>query len=163
MGGPKITFRPGRVDAKSADESVPDGRLPNATKKADHLREVFHRMGFTDRDIVALSGAHTVGKAHPERSGFEGPWTSNPYKFDNDFFVELLKGYWTQKPGTQQFEDPTKKLMMLPSDLALIEDPGFRPIVEEYAKDQSSFFKDFAAAFQKLTELGWEGKLGDPQ
>ena len=26
----------------------------------DHLREVFYRMGFTDRDIVALSGGHTL-------------------------------------------------------------------------------------------------------
>ena len=26
-------------------------------------------MGFNDREIVALSGAHTVGRAHKDRSG----------------------------------------------------------------------------------------------
>lgn len=29
-----------------------------------HLRNVFYRMGFGDQEIVALSGAHTIGRAH---------------------------------------------------------------------------------------------------
>ena len=53
-----------------------------------------------------------------------------------------------------QFEDPTGKLMMLPSDIVLVQDKKFRQYVKEYAKDQQLFFKDFAAAFQKLEELG---------
>jgi catalase (peroxidase I) len=49
---------------------TPDGRLPAAdagdgagkeTRKG--LRAVFGRMGFDDRDIVALSGAHALGGA----------------------------------------------------------------------------------------------------
>ena len=40
------------------------------------------------------------------------------------------------------------------SDLALIEDPRFRRYVEAYAADEKVFFRDFAAAFQKLMELG---------
>ena len=31
--------------------------------------------GFTDQEIVALSGAHALGRCHSTRSGFEGPWT----------------------------------------------------------------------------------------
>jgi len=27
---------------------------------ASHLREIFYRMGLTDKDIVALSGGHTL-------------------------------------------------------------------------------------------------------
>lgn len=38
--------------------------------------------------------------------------------------------------------------------IALIEDPVFRPWVEKYAADQELLFKDFAAAFGKLLELG---------
>ena len=47
--------------------------------------------------------------------------------------------------------------MMLPSDLVLIEDPKFMKYVDIYAKDQKKFFADFAAAFQKLEELGTTG------
>ena len=35
----------------------PNGEFPDGTKKpGDHLRKVFYRMGFSDQDIVALSG-----------------------------------------------------------------------------------------------------------
>ena len=44
--------------------------------------------------------------------------------------------------------------MMLPSDIALIQDPKLRHFVEIYAKDEDAFFRDFAAAFSKLLELG---------
>jgi len=51
-------------------------------------------------------------------------------------------------------EDSTGKLMMLPSDIALIQDPEFKKYVEKYAKNEDLFFKDFAKAFSKLLELG---------
>jgi cytochrome c peroxidase len=47
--------------------------------------------------------------------------------------------------------------MMLPSDIALIEDKKLKPYVLEYAKDQKKFFADFAAAFEKLETLGTSG------
>ena len=43
---------------------------PNeAAGPAPHLRWVFYRQGFNDQEIVALSGAHTMGRAHASRSG----------------------------------------------------------------------------------------------
>lgn len=46
------------------------------------------------------------------------------------------------------------ELMMLPTDLALIEDAAFKPWVEAYADDKDLFFDDFSKAFAKLIELG---------
>ena len=40
----------------------PDGRLPDASKGPPHLRDIFYRMGFNDQEIVALSGAHALGR-----------------------------------------------------------------------------------------------------
>lgn len=139
-GGPEVPFHPGREDKP---EPPPEGRLPDAKKGCDHLREVFAQtMGLSDQDIVALSGAHTLGRGHMERSGFEGPWTSNPLIFDNSYFTELLSG---GKEG----------LLQLPSDKALLDDPAFRPLVEKYAKDEDAFFADYAEAHLKLSELGF--------
>ncbi|CAI9104741.1 OLC1v1003478C1 [Oldenlandia corymbosa var. corymbosa] len=138
-GGPTIEFVPGRKDSKASPR---EGRLPDAKKGVPHLKEVFYRMGLSDKDIVALSGGHTLGRAHPERSGFEGPWTKEPLKFDNSYFVELLKG-------------ESEGLLKLPTDIALLEDPQFRKFVEIYAKDEDAFFRDYAASHKKLSELGF--------
>jgi cytochrome c peroxidase len=121
-----------------------------------HLRDVFYRMGFDDRDIVALSGAHSMGRAHTSRSGFDGPWTRAPTAFSNELFRELTENTWSERKwnGPRQFTDPTGELMMLPSDMALVYDPSFKKYVEIYAKDEEQFFKDFARAWKKLQENG---------
>jgi len=157
VGGPKIPIHFGRTDAPNGTHCPPNGRLPDASQGAAHLRDVFYRMGFTDREIVALSGAHTLGRCHITRSGYDGPWTRNPLKFDNTFFKNLLFLEWRPKvwDGPLQYEDvDTGELMMLPTDMALRTDPEFRVFVEMYAKDQDLFFRDFGNAFAKLLALG---------
>ncbi|KAJ4783765.1 Ascorbate peroxidase [Rhynchospora pubera] len=138
-GGPTVDFAPGRRDSSVCPR---EGRLPDAKQGNQHLRDVFYRMGLSDKDIVALSGGHTLGRAHPERSGFEGPWTKEPLKFDNSYFVELLKG-------------EAEGLLKLPTDKAMLDDPKFRHYVELYAKDEDLFFKDYAESHKKLSELGF--------
>ena len=39
LGGPKIPWRPGRVDGVAA-QCTPDGRLPDASQGSDHVRNV---------------------------------------------------------------------------------------------------------------------------
>lgn len=93
MQGPTIPWRPGRADA-DASLCTPDGRLPDASKDQSHLRAIFGRMGFDDREIVALSGAHALGRCHTDRSGFEGPWSFSPTVVSNDYFRLLLDEKW---------------------------------------------------------------------
>mmetsp|Transcript_5026 Transcript_5026/g.14801 ORF Transcript_5026/g.14801 Transcript_5026/m.14801 type:complete len:414 (+) Transcript_5026:72-1313(+) len=166
MGGPAIVTRFGRTDAKNAREGCQtnDGRLPDADKGADHLRAIFHPKGFDDRAIVALSGAHTVGKCHIERSGFDGQWTENHLKFDNSYFKELLEKTYTDETtakGMPQCRHAPSNTMMLKTDLALLADPVFKTHVEEYARDQALFFTDFTKAWVKLQENGCEFLLRD--
>ena len=165
MGGPVIPWRPGRADF-TADKCTPDGRLPDATKKSNHLRDIFGRMGFNDQvgrvrrrkracvcgvvracvlgsppvgcrmrgvhrlpssrpshtaravrwrptcpptpqEIVALSGAHALGRCHTNRSGFDGPWTRSPTTFSNDYYVTLLNEKWVPRrwAGPAQWTD----------------------------------------------------------
>ena len=130
MAGPKVTFRWGRTDAneptdpKDDPRFSPDGRLPDGDKHAQHLRDIFYRMGFDDRAIVALSGkdfainyeylvsfclfveielliifsgAHAVGRCHTDRSGFWGPWTYAESTFSNEYFRLMFEEKWTPK------------------------------------------------------------------
>lgn len=156
MGGPRVPWTPGRTDAADGSKCPVDGRLPDASKDAVHIREVFYRMGFNDRDIVALIGAHTLGHCHADRSGYVGPWTRDPFGFDNSYFTLLLDEPWRVKKGMfpVQFEDSTGDLMMLPGDLALIIDPAFRKYVELYAKDEDAWHMDFASAFGRMLAFG---------
>ena len=110
------------------------------------MRDVFHRMGFTDREMVCLIGAHTLGRCHTDRSGYWGPWNKAENKFNNALFTFLLNKEWTVKKthegkrwkGPLQYENPTGELMMLPSCIAMIKDEVMRSYVEMYAADQVS-------------------------
>ena len=163
MGGPAVPWKSGRVDGKPA-QVTPDGRLPAADKGAPKataaaLRQTFGRMGFNDQEIVALSGAHALGRCHPDASGYAGPWTPTPTLLTTAYYSLLLNEKWTPKKwdGPLQYEERSGKLMMLPSDLTLVQDARFAKYVRLYAKDSKRFYADFSAAFAKLLELGAEG------
>ncbi len=103
MQGPVIPWRPGRKD-KDVAACTPDGRLPDGSKDQSHLRAIFGRMGFNDQEIVALSGAHALGRCHVDRSGFDGPWTFSPTVVTNDYYNLLLdeKWHWRKWNGPKQ-------------------------------------------------------------
>lgn len=158
-GGPKIPMKYGRVDVSGSEQCPEEGRLPDAgpPSPATHLRDVFYRMGLNDKEIVALSGAHTLGRSRPDRSGWgkpetkytkDGPgapggqsWTVQWLKFDNSYFKDIKE---------RRDED----LLVLPTDAALFEDPLFKEYAEKYAVDQDAFFMDYAEAHAKLSNLG---------
>ncbi|GJW87983.1 probable L-ascorbate peroxidase 6, chloroplastic/mitochondrial isoform X1 [Tanacetum coccineum] len=158
-GGPKIPMKYGRVDVSGPEQCPEEGRLPDAgpPSPADHLRAVFYRMGLSDKDIVALSGAHTLGRSRPERSGWgkpetkytkEGPgapggqsWTVKWLRFDNSYFKDIK-------------EKRDEDLLVLPTDAALFDDPSFKVFAEKYAEDEKAFFTDYAEAHAKLSNLG---------
>jgi len=159
MGGPEVPWKSGRkdIDIQTQESLVPEnGRLPDAEKGADHIESVFSRMGFNDREIVALLGAHSLGHCHTDTSGYNGKWTRSPTTFTNMFYIHLLKSNWQPKQldgGLTQYE--AGGLMMLPADMALRDDDRFRKYVQEFASNKGVFFTAFAEAFGKLLELGF--------
>lgn len=109
MLGPNMPYRPGRSD-RDVSACTPDGRLPDGAKTQDHLRDIFYRMGFNDQEIVALSGAHALGRCHTDRSGFSGPWTFSPTVLTNDYYTLLLNEKWQWKKW-----DGPKQVSRIPS------------------------------------------------
>ena len=103
-------------------------------------------------------------------SGLEGAWTTEPAKWDNNFFEnlfnyewELIKGpggawQWTPKDESAQgtvpdAHDPSKKHapMMLTTDLSLRMDPIYAPISKRFHENPEEFADAFAKAWYKLT------------
>ena len=110
------------------------------------------------------NGANTI------TSGLEGSWTTNPTRWDNEYFHILLTYDWELKKspaGAWQWEpinikeedkpvdafDPTVKRnpIMTDADMAMKMDPKYREISERFHKDPAYFNDVFARAWFKLT------------
>jgi len=63
---------------------------------------------------------------------------------------------WTPRvwDGPLQYENNTKTLMMLPTDLALKTDPEFSKHCAVFAKDEAAFRASFKKSYEKLISLG---------
>lgn len=155
-----------------------------------------------EETVALTAGGHTIGKMHgngnaaevgadPEAadiaeqglgwsyknpgkitSGLEGAWTTNPDRWDNEFFKLLFKyeDKWVNvksPAGAKQWEpsemdeedmpvdqnDPSikRKIAMSDADMALIKDPEYRKISEKFLNDQAALDDAFARAWFKLT------------
>jgi catalase-peroxidase len=102
--------------------------------------------------------------------GPEGAWTTDPAKWDNNYFDNLFGYEWeltTSPAGAKQWtpkdasasgtvpdaHDPSKKHapMMLTTDLALKLDPIYAPISKRFHEHPEELADAFAKAWYKLT------------
>ena len=186
-GGPKIDMIYGRVDATGSDQCSPEGNLPDAEAGPEgkyggaggtsstedstpngHLRKVFYRMGLNDEEIVALSGAHTFGRAYKDRSGLgaeKTKFTDGSKQFRKDGKEANYKAggsSWTEKWlifdnsyfTTMPDKSADPELLKLSTDKTLFDDEGFAPFAEKFRDSQDEFFKSYALAHKNLSELG---------
>ncbi len=109
-------------------------------------------------------GVHTI------TSGLEGAWTTDPIKWDNNYFENLFNYEWelVKSPaGAHQWapkngagagtvpdaHDKAKRHapMMATTDLALKVDPIYAPIAKRFHDNPAEFADAFAKAWFKLT------------
>ncbi len=103
-------------------------------------------------------------------SGLEGAWTTEPAKWDNNYFENLFAYEWeqTKSPaGATQWipaggaaadavpdaHDASKSHapIMFTTDLSLREDPIYGPISKRFHENPAEFAEAFAKAWYKLT------------
>ncbi len=103
-------------------------------------------------------------------SGLEGAWTTNPIKWDNEYFDNLFGYEWekTKSPaGATQWipkdaaadgtvpdaHDPSKRHapIMFTTDLALRVDPAYEKISRRFHENPDQFADAFSKAWYKLT------------
>lgn len=174
IGGPRVEFKWGRQDVTNCDDT---GFMPENDGDWNHIKSILvGRMGFTIKELVALMGAHTLGRLELSNSGFTGPWTRDQDSLGVDYYSNIPGINWNKEVNSEGNTQWTggNGLSMLNPDMALYigvaectrfgngnvggscpinaEASGF---VDEYAASQSTWFRDFALAFQKLQEVGY--------
>ncbi|XVF16913.1 hypothetical protein REPUB_Repub10bG0071800 [Reevesia pubescens] len=171
VGGPVYDIPKGRKDGRRS--KIQDTiNLPFPSFNTSELITAFGRRGFSAQEMVALSGAHTLGVARCSSfktrlsnadptldSGFaktlskacsagdnaEQPFDITPNTFDNFYFNALIR-----KNG------------VLFSDQVLYTTPRTRAIVNGYAMNQAMFFFDFQQAMVKMGTIDVkEGSKGE--
>jgi len=140
-------------------------------KTIEAVRGTFERMGFSDKETVALMIlGHQCGRMHTDVSGFEGSWTHSPARWNvdrNPGFLLLASNTFSgpghanwspclapgRNDGSRQLRNPNG-FAMLPADMALVWDEDFYQHLQYYDRNRAVFRRDCANAWKKLTTLG---------
>lgn len=134
--------------------ACPDGAGPSP-------KDVFSNPSNGDVPWPGLCG---TGKGNDTfTAGFEGPWTTKPLQWDNEFFKNLIDNDWEKfiGPGGHwqwRIKKPTTaadaQLMRLTSDMSLLEDESYRKLVREFASNITALEEAFDVAWTKLITKG---------
>ncbi|KAG7597030.1 hem peroxidase [Arabidopsis suecica] len=168
VGGPKWVVKVGRRDSTTAFKALANsGELPGFKDNLDQLSGLFSKKGLNTRDLVALSGAHTIGQSQCflfrdrlyENSsdidaGFAGtrkrrcPTVGSdgnlaaldlvtPNSFDNNYYKNLMQ----------------KKGLLVTDQVLFGSGASTDGIVSEYSRNRSKFAADFATAMIKMGDI----------
>ncbi|CAA7410243.1 unnamed protein product [Spirodela intermedia] len=166
-GGPSWTVPLGRRDATTASLNEANINLPGPSSSLSSLITRFASKGLSLQELVALSGAHTVGFA-PCRAFRNRIY--NDVNIDPIFANSTKANCPVSPPNGDENLSPldvstptafdnayyTNLLSfrgLLHSDQELFSNGSADSIVQSYAASSSDFFTDFAAAMVKLGSI----------
>uniref|UniRef100_A0A2N9HL22 peroxidase n=1 Tax=Fagus sylvatica TaxID=28930 RepID=A0A2N9HL22_FAGSY len=165
LGGTNWTVQLGRRDSTTASLSAANSNIPAFTLNLSGLISAFSNKGFTAKEMVALSGSHTIGQARCTvfrarlynenniNSSYATSLKSNcpstggdnnlapldvtsPTSFDNAYFSNLLNNQG-----------------LLHSDQQLFNGGSTDSQVNAYSSNMGTFLADFANAMVKMGNL----------
>ncbi|XWS22106.1 hypothetical protein CRYUN_Cryun29cG0006200 [Craigia yunnanensis] len=164
LGGPTWKVLLGRRDSTTASRTLADSVLPSASMDLPQLINNFKNQGLNQRDLVALSGGHTIGfsqcgifrnriynatnidpafakerRATCPRTGGNtnlAPFDPTPSRFDTAYFKNLVK-----------------QRGLLTSDQALFNGGSTDNLVKTYSLNPDAFWDDFAKSMIKMGNI----------
>lgn len=165
LGGPYWKVKLGRRDATGANINTANANLPAPFMDLPDLIESFKRQGLDTKDLVALSGGHTIGFAQcftfRDRittdtnidSGFARQRRATCPSNGGDSNLAPLDST-AARFDTKYFGDLTRKKGLLHSDQALFNGDGETDsLVKLYSSNTEAFAKDFAASMIKMGDI----------
>ncbi|GAU47107.1 hypothetical protein TSUD_403400 [Trifolium subterraneum] len=172
--GPSWIVPLGRRDSFTANRTLATVNLPAPFNTLDLLKSAFAKQGLNTTDLVALSGAHTFGRAHcslfvDRLYNFNRTGSPDP-TLDTIYLQQLRNICPNGGPNTNLSSfDPTTpdrfdknyysnlqvKKGLLQSDQELFSTSGADTIkvVNKFSSDQNAFFESFKEAMVKMSKI----------
>ncbi|KAK9151892.1 hypothetical protein Syun_010201 [Stephania yunnanensis] len=171
--GPHWNVPLGRRDGNVSLASEAFNNLPTPADDIATLKQEFQALGLSVKDMVVLSGGHTIGTAHcftfaNRLYNFTGKGDMDP-SMDKNYIAQLKKKcaptdnttIVEMDPGSFKYFDSdyytlvSKRRGLFQSDAALLNDSETSAYVRLQASSHgSTFFQDFAASMVKMGRIG---------
>ncbi|KAL2896867.1 Peroxidase 45 [Bienertia sinuspersici] len=180
-GGPDFKVELGRRDGRTSTKASVGGHLPLARFNYKQLRSMFASHGLSEVDLIALSGAHTIGFSHCNQ------FSNRIYNYNSQSSIDptLHQGYAKQlqqacpkgvdpriaialdPTSPQRFDNSFYKNIqqgkgLLASDQTLYTTRKSKRVVNAFASNTTLFERVFVAAITRLGRVGVKtGKQGE--
>ncbi|KAL1218663.1 Peroxidase 17 [Cardamine amara subsp. amara] len=178
-GGPDWEVTLGRKDSLTASQQDSDDVMPSPRANATYLIDLFKRFDLSVKDMVALSGSHSIGQGrcfsimfrlyNQSGSGKPDPALEPDYKNKLNKLCPLggdenVTGDLDATPlvfDNQYFKDLVSGRGFLNSDQTLYTTQETREYVKLFSEDQDEFFKAFEEGMVKMGDLqsGRDGEI----
>ncbi|KAG2262632.1 hypothetical protein Bca52824_069711 [Brassica carinata] len=167
LGGPNWNVKVGRRDARTASQAAANSNIPAPTSSLSQLISSFSAVGLSTRDMVALSGAHTIGQSRCTN------FRTRVYNETNinAAFATLRQRSCPRAAGSgdgnlapldvnsansfdnSYFKNLVAQRGLLHSDQELFNGGSTDSIVTGYSNNPASFSSDFTAAMIKMGDI----------
>nr|BAA77388.1 peroxidase 2 [Scutellaria baicalensis] len=167
VGGPSWTVRLGRRDSTTANRAQANTDLPGPTSTLTQLITRFDAKGLNAREMVALSGAHTLGQSqcgnfrariYSNGSDIEANFASTrrrqcPQDGSGDSNLAPLDLVTPNSFDNNYYRNLVARRGLLQSDQVLLSGGETDAIVTSYSSNPATFASDFANAMIKMGEI----------
>lgn len=173
-GGPSWSVPLGRRDGTTASEKAANDQIPSPIEPLENITAKFTSKGLDMKDVVVLSGAHTIGFAQCftfKRRLFNFKDSGKPDPtLDASFLPNLqsacpnvdqtnsklapLDSVSSYKFDNEYYGNLVGNKGLLESDQALMGNPWTAMMVNYYSNYPYRFSNDFAASMAKLGNVG---------
>uniref|UniRef100_A0ACD5W674 Uncharacterized protein n=1 Tax=Avena sativa TaxID=4498 RepID=A0ACD5W674_AVESA len=167
LGGPSWEVKMGRRDSTTASFNGANNDIPPPTSGLANLTSLFAAKGLSQKDMVALSGAHTIGLARCTNfrdhiyndtdidAGFAKSRQPNcpPSAGSGDDNLAPLDLQTPTVFENNYYKNLVQKRALLHSDQELFNGGGADAQVREYVGSQDAFFRDFVTGMIKMGDV----------
>ncbi|PHT81081.1 Peroxidase 4 [Capsicum annuum] len=166
VGGPSWTVKLGRRDSTTASHTLAETDLPGPFDPLDRIISGFANKGLSTRDMVALSGAHSIGQAQcflfRDRiysngtdidAGFASTRRRQCPQEDQNGNLAPLDLVTPNQLDNNYYKNLIERKGLLQSDQVLLSGGSTDSIVSEYSNSSRTFASDFAAAMIKMGDI----------